>query len=55
MLALYPDEQERLYQQIKGIMADLDGMPVRLINIRSQKTDILQTYEDMNRFTFSLA
>ncbi|KAN0127113.1 cytochrome P450 monooxygenase [Lactarius tabidus] len=40
LLALYPDEQERLYQQIKSIMADLDGMP---------------TYEDMNRFTFSLA
>ena len=31
MLALWPDEQERLYQQIKGIMSDLDGMPVRLI------------------------
>ena len=31
LLALWPDEQERLYQQIKGIMADLDGMPVRLI------------------------
>ncbi|KAI9438704.1 cytochrome P450 [Lactarius indigo] len=40
LLAFYPDEQERLYQQIKGIMADLDGMP---------------TYEDMNRFTLSLA
>ncbi|KAI9438702.1 cytochrome P450 [Lactarius indigo] len=40
LLALYPDEQECLYQQIKGIMADLDGMP---------------TYEDMNRFTLSLA
>ena len=32
MLALWPDEQERLYQQIKGIMADLDGLPVRLIS-----------------------
>jgi cytochrome P450 len=40
LLALYPDEQERLYQQIKDIMADLNGMP---------------TYEDMNRFTLSLA
>jgi cytochrome P450 len=40
MLALYPDEQERLHQQIKGIMAELDGMP---------------TYEDMNKFTLSLA
>jgi cytochrome P450 len=40
LLALYPDEQERLYQQIKGIMVELNGMP---------------TYEDMNRFTLSLA
>ncbi|KAH9074295.1 cytochrome P450 [Lactarius deliciosus] len=40
LLALYPDEQERLYQQIKGIVADLNGTP---------------TYEDMNRFTLSLA
>jgi len=40
LLALFPDEQERLYQQIKGIMADMDGMP---------------TYEDMKRFTLSLA
>jgi len=40
LLAFYPDEQERLYQQIKGIMAELDGMP---------------TYEDMNQFTLSLA
>ncbi|KAN0125404.1 Cytochrome P450 [Lactarius tabidus] len=39
-LALFPDVQERLYQQIKGIMADLDGTP---------------TYEDMNRLTLSLA
>ena len=31
MLALYPEEQERLHQQIKGVMADLDGMPVGLI------------------------
>ncbi|KAH9041172.1 cytochrome P450 [Lactarius hengduanensis] len=40
LLALYPDEQERLYQHIKGIMADLNRMP---------------TYEDMNRFTLSMA
>ncbi|KAI9456378.1 cytochrome P450 [Lactarius psammicola] len=39
LLALYPNEQERLYQQIKDIMADLNGMP---------------TYEDMNRFTLSM-
>ena len=28
LLALYPDEQERLYQHIKGVMSSLDGMPV---------------------------
>ena len=31
MLALRPGEQERLHQQIKGIIADQDGMPLRLI------------------------
>ncbi|KAH9172788.1 cytochrome P450 [Lactarius sanguifluus] len=40
LLALHPNEQERLYQQIKGILVDLNGMP---------------TYEDMNRFTLSMA
>jgi len=40
LLALYPDEQERLYQHIKGVMSSLNRMP---------------TYEDMNRFTHSLA
>jgi len=40
LLALHPDEQERLYQQIKGIMADLNGIP---------------RYEDMNRFTRAMA
>ena len=28
LLALYPDEQERLYQHIKGVMSSLNGMPV---------------------------
>ena len=28
LLALYPDEQERLYQHIKGVMSTLSGMPV---------------------------
>ena len=28
LLALYPDEQEGLYQQIKGVMSSLNGMPV---------------------------
>ena len=29
LLALYPDEQERLYRHIKGVMSSLNGMPVR--------------------------
>jgi len=29
LLALFPDEQERLYQHIKGVMPNLDGIPVR--------------------------
>jgi cytochrome P450 len=28
LLALHPDEQERLYQHIKGVMSSLNGMPV---------------------------
>ena len=28
LLALYPDEQERLYQHIKGVMSSLNGTPV---------------------------
>ncbi|KAH9074315.1 cytochrome P450 [Lactarius deliciosus] len=40
LLALYPDEQERLYQQIKEILVDTNGTP---------------TYEDINRFTLSMA
>jgi len=40
LLALHPDEQERLYEDIKGVMSSLDRMP---------------TYEDMSHFTYSLA
>ncbi|KAI0000150.1 cytochrome P450 [Russula compacta] len=40
LLALYPDEQERLYQHIKGVMSSLNGKPA---------------YEDMGRFTQSFA
>ncbi|KAI9456384.1 hypothetical protein BJY52DRAFT_1276630 [Lactarius psammicola] len=29
LLALYLDEQERSYQYIKGVMADLNGMPMK--------------------------
>ena len=28
LLALCPDEQERLYQHIKGVMSGLNGTPV---------------------------
>ena len=28
LLALYPDEQERLYQHIKSVMSSLNGIPV---------------------------
>jgi cytochrome P450 len=40
LLALYPDEQERLYQHIKGVMSSLNNT---------------HTYEDMSRFTHTLA
>jgi len=40
LLALYPDEQERLYQHIKGVMSSLNGTP---------------TNEDTSRFTHTLA
>ncbi|KAI0261701.1 cytochrome P450 [Russula aff. rugulosa BPL654] len=40
LLALYPDEQECLFQHIKGVMSSLNGMPA---------------YEDMSHFTQSLA
>jgi cytochrome P450 len=40
LLALYPDEQERLYEQIKDIMVDPNGVPA---------------YEDLNRFTRVMA
>jgi len=40
LLALYPDEQERLYEHIKGVTSSVNGTPA---------------YEDMNRFSYSLA
>ncbi|KAI0064393.1 cytochrome P450 [Artomyces pyxidatus] len=39
-LALYPDEQERLYQQISSVMKELGRIP---------------TYDDMSLFTYSMA
>ena len=37
LLALYPDEQERLYQNIKDVMSSLDGMPVGTRNPNSYR------------------
>ena len=37
LLALYPDEQERLYQQIKEVMSSLNGMPVGSRNLNSYR------------------
>ena len=37
LLALYPDEQESLYQQIKGVMSGLNGMPVSSWNLKSYR------------------
>ena len=35
LLALYPDEQECLYQEIKGVMSSLNRMPVGFRNLNS--------------------
>jgi len=40
LLALHPDVQERLYEHIEGVLSSLNRSP---------------TYEDMGRFTYSLA
>ena len=56
LLALYPDEQECLYQHIKGVMSSLNGMPVGSWNRNSyRELTYPQPYEDMSRFTQSLA
>jgi cytochrome P450 len=56
LLALYPYEQERLYQHIKGVMSSLNGMPVGSMNSNLYRELItLKAYEDMSRFTHSLA
>ncbi|KAN0103584.1 cytochrome P450 monooxygenase [Russula decolorans] len=44
LLALYPDEQERLYQHIKGVMSNLNGTPASFRDLNSY-----------SRFTQSLA
>jgi hypothetical protein len=40
LLALYPDEQERLYQHIKGIMSSLNRMPVGSWNLKLCRANI---------------
>jgi cytochrome P450 len=40
LLALYPDEQERLYQHIEGVMSSLNGMPVSSRNLNSFRANI---------------
>jgi len=39
LLSLYPDEQERLYQNIKGVLSSLNKTPVGYRNLNS--------YEDL--------
>ena len=55
LLALHPDEQERLYQHIKGVLSGLNGGPVSSRNLTSYRPNFQQAYEDMSRFTRSLA
>ena len=56
LLALYPGEQECLYQHIKGVVSSLNGMPVGTSKLNPYRELIsLQPYEDMSRFTQSLA
>ncbi|ETW77984.1 cytochrome P450 monooxygenase 13 [Heterobasidion irregulare TC 32-1] len=43
LLALYPDEQDRLYKSIKSVMSDLDRLPN------------YQSYEEMPLLTYSMA
>jgi len=38
LLALHPDEQERLYQHIKGVMSSLNRTPVRSFGLNSNRT-----------------
>jgi hypothetical protein len=42
LLALYPDEQERLYKHIKEVMSTLNGIPVgsRNPNLYSANTPV---------------
>ena len=37
LLALYPDEQERLYQYIKEVMSSLNRVPVSPMNLNSYR------------------
>jgi cytochrome P450 len=37
LLALYPDEQERMYEEIKSVMSSLDRMPVGTRDLNSYR------------------
>ena len=39
LLALYPDEQERLYQHIEGVLSGLNGAPVSSRNLISYRAN----------------
>jgi hypothetical protein len=54
LLALYPDEQERLYQHIKIVMSSLNGMPVGPRNVNLYRANIpvgLRRHEPLHPFT----
>jgi cytochrome P450 len=59
LLALYPDEQEKLYQHIISVLPD-GRLPVRSHNAFLGEFELtakpsLQTYEDMPKLTYCLA
>jgi hypothetical protein len=49
LLALYPNEQERLYEHIKGVMSSLDRTPVRSSGPGSQCAWITEFLVDIRR------
>jgi cytochrome P450 len=57
MLALYPDEQEKLYKHVKSVLP-VDRPPVRMQCyklLRCRLNLIHQTYEEIPLFTYSMA
>ena len=43
LLALYPDEQERLYEHIKGVMSSLNGIPVGSSDLNPHRDSLLES------------